>query len=147
MHGKNGEIDTNHGSQIRNNMNTNAIPYWDTVIKINEHLAGAPAGILVFLLCIALGYVWKNMHFLPNRFIPGIVMLFGAVANPLLYWPANAKDAVRLTVVGLIIGFIAWLFHRLVLKKIEEKFGIKLEDNTEFFEKPKQNNEKTDNNT
>lgn len=119
-------------------MNTNTLSYWDTAVRLNEHLTGAPAGILVFIICIAIGYIWKNIHVLPNRFIPLIVMLSGSILNPLLYWPNNTKDAVRLLVIGFIIGFVSWIFHKLVLKKIEDKFGVKLDDDTQFIEKPKE---------
>lgn len=114
-------------------MNTNAIPYWDTLVKWNDSLAGAPSGLLVFALCIAAGYVWKVIRVLPNRFIPLVVMLIGAALHSLLTMVANqsAPVWVRSAVVGFIIGFVAWVFHRLVLKRLEDKFGTKLlEDET-----------------
>lgn len=119
---------------------TNAIPYWDTLVQWDAKLAGAPSGLLVFALCIAAGYVWKVIRVLPNRFIPLVVMLTGAVLHPALTYAADQAGPVwvRSAVVGFIIGFLAWLFHRLILKRIEDKLGAKLEDDSDpqAFVKP-----------
>jgi len=112
-------------------MNTNAIPYWDTLVRWNESLIGAPAGLLIFILCIACGYVWKMVRVLPNRFIPLVVMLTGALLYPLLMWTKEGPPVpviVRNSILGFIVGFAAWLFHRLLLKRIEDKFGAKLDE-------------------
>lgn len=106
---------------------TNAIPYWDVIVQWDKNLSGAPSGLLVFILCIAVGYVWKVIRVLPNRFIPLLVMLTGAGLHAALQ-PSPNPSIVRAAVVGFIIGFLAWLFHRLLLKKLEDKLGAKLLD-------------------
>ncbi len=119
---------------------TNAIPYWDTLVRWNESLIGAPAGLLIFILCIAMGYVWKMVRVLPNRFIPLVVMLTGAVLYPLLMWTKEGPPVpviVRNAILGFIVGFAAWLFHRLLLKRIEDKFGVKVDEDTEELVIPK----------
>lgn len=130
-------------------MNTNSIPYWDTLIKWNDSLAGAPSGLLVFALCIAVGYVWKIIRVLPNRFIPLVVMLTGSVLHSLLTMVADqpAPVWVRSAVVGFIIGFLAWLFHHLLLKRLEDKFGAKLDEgdsNPTAFVKPQESKDSYD---
>lgn len=121
-------------------MNTNAIPYWDVLVSWDAKLAGAPSGLLVFALCIAFGYVWKAIKICPNRFTPLAVMLAGAVLHPALTYAAGQAGPVwvRSAVVGFIIGFLAWMFHRVLLKRIEDKFGVKLEDDSDpqAFVKP-----------
>ena len=109
---------------------TNSIPYWDVIVQWDKNLNGAPSGLLVFLLCIAAGYVWKVIRVLPNRFIPLVVMLTGALLHSGLTYAEkqSLSDWIRAAVVGFIIGFLAWLFHRLLLKRLEDKFGAKLLD-------------------
>jgi len=107
-------------------MNTNSIPYWDKVLQADDILRAAPAGILVFVLCIAFGYTWRAIKVLPNRFTPLVVMIFGAIFNLGLNW-AQA-DRLRFLVVGFILGFAAWATHRLIIKRIEDKFGGKLDE-------------------
>ncbi len=109
---------------------TNGIPYLDVIVQWDKSLNGAPSGILVFLLCIAVGYVWKVVKVLPNRFIPLVVMLTGSALHAGLTYSEKqtVADWIRAAVVGFIIGFLAWLFHRLLLKKLEDKLGAKLFD-------------------
>ena len=118
-------------------MNTNTIPYWETLVEWDAKLAGAPSGLLVFALCIAAGYAWKSVKLLPNRVIPLVVMLTGAILHPIL----SGGDVARTAVIGFVIGFLAWLFHRLILKRIEDRLGVKLtEDETDFIAKPPTDN-------
>ena len=109
---------------------TNAIPYWDTLVNWDARLAGAPSGLLVFALCIAFGYLWKAIKVFPNRFTPLAVMVAGAILYPALTYAVNQSGPVwvRAAVVGFIIGFLAWLFHRLLLKKLEDKLGVKIDE-------------------
>ena len=117
---------------------TNSIPYWDQAIKWSESLMGAPAALLVVLVCIAAGYVLKMIQVFPNRFIPLCVMLIGAAFLMMMTWVAKSEIPVltRNFCVGFVLGFIAWMLHRLVLKRIEKKFGLFASDDTEFREKP-----------
>jgi hypothetical protein len=118
-------------------MNTNSIPYWNKLVEINDSLAGAPSGLLIFFVCIAFGYVWKMVRLLPNRFIPAVVMVTGACLNPLLLGKHDSiAHMARAAIIGFIIGFLAWLFHRLLLKKLEDKFGSLDDGNTDFINKP-----------
>lgn len=107
-------------------MNTNSIPYWDTLVNWDARLAGAPSGLLVFALCIATGYVWKAIRICPNRFTPLAVMIFGLIYNLVLNWKSDER--LRFALIGLIIGFLAWIFHRLLLKKLEDKLGVKIDE-------------------
>lgn len=118
---------------------TNSIPYLDDAIRWSESLSNAPAAVLVFLMCIASGYVWKAIHIFPNRFTPLVVMFVGSFLLMGLTWAvdAAAPHVLRNACVGFIIGFAAWLAHRLILKRIEDRFG-KVTDDTEFVEKPKE---------
>lgn len=113
---------------------TNSIPYFEKLVQFDEVLRHAPAGILVFVLCIAFGYVWRAIKVLPNRFTPLVVMLFGCGFNLALNW--KGPERLRFAVGGFIIGFAAWVVHRLVIKRIEDKFGMTLaEDDTTTFTK------------
>lgn len=121
---------------------TNSIPYLDDAIRWSESLSNAPAAVLVFIMCIASGYVWRAIRVFPNRFTPLVVMLAGAFLLMGLTWVSHSTAPVimRNACVGFIIGFAAWVAHRLVIKRIEDRFG-KITDDTEFVEKPKQEKE------
>jgi hypothetical protein len=119
-------------------MNTNSVP-WGKLIEWNDQLAGCPSGVLVFFACIAFGYVWKMIQVLPNKFIPVVVMITGAVLNPLLQGKLDSVATIsRIALLGFIIGFLAWLFHRLLLKKLEDKFGVKIDADTDITTKDKE---------
>lgn len=120
-------------------MNTNSIPYLDEAIRWSESLSNAPAAVLVFLMCIASGYVWRAIKIFPNKYTPLVVMIVGAMLLMGLTWVGTAPVPVVMKnfCVGFIIGFLAWLFHRLLIKRLEDWLGTKLTDDTEFVEKPK----------
>ena len=106
----------------------------DSLLAWLNKIQGWPAVALVFASCIVIGYAWK---FLPVKWFadestPVIVILWGAFAQSML---ADARPdggslrlwIVRNVLVGLVIGFFAWMLHNIVLKKIEDfltaKFG------------------------
>ncbi len=80
---------------------------------------------LVFALCIIVGYCFKFWPKFPNAAIPALVIIVGATINLLLAGqePKGVPGMVwhtRQFIVGLIIGFIAWLVHNLIISRIED---------------------------
>lgn len=91
-----------------------------------QKLYGLPAGALVIVGCVVLGYVLRFWKGFPNQAIPVAVILFGGVVFPVI---ADANNDLTLRVwlvrnllIGLAIGFIAWIAHNKFLKPIEDKF-------------------------
>jgi hypothetical protein len=115
------------------------------LLKLNSDLMNAPAGVIVILFAIAIGYVFKMASFFPNKFIPLVIVcitaiifptvqlcadLSGQAASPWLHLPING-------LVGVILGFIAWVFHAQILKRwVDPKFLTEDEDgNTRLITK------------
>ena len=101
----------------------------DKLIAFNDQLAGAPIGVLIFFMCIGLGYAIKSSHRIPNNIIPTCVIV---LAIALFMLGAPGQDAgvpmrvwlVRNFCIGTVIGFAAWMSHKFILKRIEKKFGL-----------------------
>lgn len=79
---------------------------------------------LVFALCIVVGYCFKFWPKFPNAAIPAIVIIVGATINLLLAGqePADIPNTVwhtRQFIVGLIVGFAAWMAHNLLISRLE----------------------------
>ena len=80
---------------------------------------------MVLGACIVIGYILRFIRSFPNDGIPVVVVLVGALAMILLAEPRAANMPVRAWVArhiiaGLILGLIAWLSHRLIIKRIED---------------------------
>lgn len=95
--------------------------FLENSIDYLQKLEGAPAIVLVALCGIVLGYVLKRFKRFPNDGIPVAVILFGGVLYPLI---ADANNdltlrvwLVRNVIIGLIINFVAWIFHNKLLKR------------------------------
>lgn len=98
--------------------------YIDQAVDLLQKLNGLPAIALVAISCLVVGYVLRFIKKFPNDAIPVVVTIWGmwyavvADANntiPLRVW------TVRNLLIGLVVGFLAWLFHNLILSKIEDK--------------------------
>lgn len=103
----------------------------ETVTDYLQKLEGAPAVLLVVLSAIVLGYVLKRFKSFPNDAIPIVVILWGGVVYPLI---ADANNDLTLRVwlvrnvaIGLITGFVAWIFHNQILKRFLNKLSSKEE--------------------
>lgn len=89
--------------------------------KWNDQLYGLPAGSLVFVACLAYGYAIKLTPFIPNKFIPISVIMFGAAANLALAEATTTLQSIsRSLLTGFIIGTSAWLAHYSIISKIED---------------------------
>ena len=101
----------------------------ETFVDKVQQLEGAPAALLVLLICLIFGYVLKFVKSFPNRGIPLAVILCGGPMKlvlsefykdqtPLRIW------IVRNLVIGCCIGFVAWLLHNKILSRLEDKLGL-----------------------
>lgn len=98
----------------------------NSIVGWLQKLEGLPAIALSWLVCWAVGYALRFIKRFPNEGIPVAVILFGGLFYPLI---ADANNTLTLRVwivrnagLGLIVGASAWLLHRYVLTRIEDKF-------------------------
>lgn len=114
-------------------MNTNAIPGLETFYQWNNALLGAPVGVLVGLLCLALGYALKVIPCIDNKWIPTAVIVAGVIFFPLLSERGETIYRIWIAkniVLGFIVACLTWLLHNKLLKRIEAKFGFFQETST-----------------
>jgi hypothetical protein len=106
----------------------------DKVITELSKIQGWPAVALVFASCIVVGYIWKGMKlsWFPNEAIPMAVIAWGAFAMTMSADVRATGYSLRLwlfrnVLIGLTIGFTAWMSHYFIISKIEDwlsaKFG------------------------
>lgn len=92
------------------------------IFDLLHTLYGLPGYVLVYLSCIAFGYLAKAVKFVPNDKIPLLIFLWGTVWN-LLLADAKAPDAslrlwvARNLMIGFLIAGVAWWTHARYLKK------------------------------
>jgi hypothetical protein len=89
-----------------------------------DRLYSLPVGVLVMLLCIVAGYIFRCVKRFPNEAIPVAVILLGGVVAPILA-PIDTAMTLREwlaknAIVGLVIGFAAWMLHNLVISRVED---------------------------
>jgi hypothetical protein len=92
-----------------------------SIFDLLHALWGLPGYALVYLSCIAFGYLCKAGNLVPNDKIPLFLFLWGTIWNLLLADTRSPGSSLRLWVArNLIIGFIiaalAWLTHNRWLK-------------------------------
>ena len=101
------------------------MPMSDIFDYLNK-LYGMPGYALVAISCIVIGYVLRAIRGFPNSAIPLSCVFWAMVINPILADapPAGASHRVwyfKCAIIGMIIGFAAWTFHRVVLNRFEDK--------------------------
>jgi len=95
--------------------------------KVNQ-LDGAPVWLLVVIFSLCVGYTLKWIKRFPNNLIPLPVVLGAALANSILMSAVRPPGvaflawATRQFIVGLVLGFVTWLLHHYVIKRIEARF-------------------------
>lgn len=113
----------------------------EKLTEYNNQLLGAPGGVLLFLVVIAIGLALKMLQFFPNKAIPAVLMVIGAGLWMLLA-PPPAVDASlrnwwgRNLAIGLIIPCGSWLAHKIILKRVEAKIGLFDNSDPMAFRKP-----------
>lgn len=102
---------------------TNSTAYLQQVLQINDQLLGLPALPLVFVGCLAVGYMSKAIPFLDNRWIPAVVLGFAVLAYLGMTPLSDAPSVFRAVVLGVIAGAAAWLVHNKFLSRWEKPAG------------------------
>lgn len=101
----------------------------DQIVQFLNKLQGLPAIALVFVGCLAFGYLLRFVKSFPNSAIPVAVILMGAVIYPLIADDQNSISLrvwiVRNCMIGLGVGLISWLAHFFVFSKIEDWLASK----------------------
>lgn len=117
--------------------------YLNDVLSLLDKVQGLSAVALVCFSCVVVGYVLRFIKQFPNDGIPVAVVLWGMVAMLVIADPHPAAMPMRIwtarnLMVGAIVGFIAWMLHKIVLSKIEDYITKRFpgSDNTTFFNKP-----------
>lgn len=112
-------------------------------------LANAPLVLSVTLGLVVLGWLLKAIPAFPNKYIPAVVVVVGGtlgffivpmqgpgdwafqVSNP------EVADVIRRVCIGTTLGLVAWILHRIALRRAEQwiksKFG---NGDTTFTPKP-----------
>lgn len=88
---------------------------------------------LNYLACIVFGYVLKLFKKFPNEAIPLAVIMVGGLASLLLADPIGDGTYVRVWatrnfLLGIFIGFIAWMSHKFFISRIENYITSKFKD-------------------
>jgi hypothetical protein len=92
-------------------------------------LYGLPGYVLVCLSCIVVGYIFKLWKNFPNTGIPAICVAWGMIFNPLIATAPQAGTSVRVwlvtnTLVGMVVGGVAWVIHNTIIKRFESKIPV-----------------------
>ena len=119
-------------------MNTNSIPYLDQLLQWSDQMNGLPALPLVFLGCLASGYVFAAIPVYKNRWIPAGVFAVGVVFNLSITPLDNLQAGTRAVILGLIAGGASWLFHKLVLSRWIDVTQFKAGDTIQITKPPEE---------
>ena len=100
--------------------------YIQQIVDLLGKLYGLPSYAVVFIACIAVGYVLRLWKSFPNEAIPIVAIVWGAAFLPLVADPWEDGSPWRIWffknfLIGLIIGAAAWVFHNQILSKFEAK--------------------------
>lgn len=114
---------------------TNSIPYLDQALRLNEALLGLPALPLLFIGCLAFGYLLKTVPFYKNRWIPFSNFCFGILGNLCLSGVSNRYEIAKSVILGIVAAGSAWYVHRKWLSKIIDERYFQPGD-TEQLTKP-----------
>jgi len=104
---------------------TDPSQWLDAFNLLIKSLHSAPT-YAVFCSCVVVGYVFRCIKSFPNGGIPALVVSWGALANTIMsneHGPSLTLSQERFLagMIGMVIGLLAWLFHKKLLKKLETK--------------------------
>jgi len=115
----------------------------ETLNDIVAQLITLGPELLVVLVVWVAGYILRLIKIFPNKWIPVCLIIVGTALYPLTTNPGQMSfevrnPLVRQCLIGLVLGFTAWLVHGKLLKPLEAKIpwlkGILTTGDTETVE-------------
>ena len=111
----------------------------DKISKFGSSLYGLSGFALTVVFCLVAGFVLKRYKHFPNEAIPAAVVFIGMLACVLLADPLTDSLPFRIwltknAVIGGIGGFVAWVLHAKLLKRVKLDSG---NSDPAAFTKPK----------
>lgn len=102
----------------------------DAIKDFIDQLRNATPEMAMVVCLIALGYAFKLVPKLPNKFIPSVLLVLSVIVYPMIADNGKAPYTMRYPVVrqvmtGVVLWFVAWGIHGLVIKKLMEKLKSK----------------------
>lgn len=101
-----------------------------------SQLQSWPNEALMFAVLVIISRIVKGTSWIPDNLELLAVIVIGAAGEILMgdvgkvTFECNNPE-VRLAAIGVVIGFIAWIAHISVLRKVEDWIGSKLSSNKE----------------
>ena len=88
----------------------------------------SPNSALIILPVSIVAFIWEMNSKTPSKFIPVVCLALGMILYPLLTPLSSVPKTFPVPIVvlllnGLVLGFIAWMVHKFVVKKLIDKFG------------------------
>lgn len=114
-------------------MDTNSIPYLEHASQfataVVHQIQSWPSAVLLGACLIILGWMLKSARFMPNKYIPFILLSVGTVSNLAIgdiskVDPTQRNPQVILAMWGFCVAFAAWMSHALILKRFEKFLPI-----------------------
>ncbi len=120
----------------------------NTLIQLDSQMAHLPAGVVVALFAIALGYVLKSSEFFPNNRIPLVIVCVTSVVFPIVQLCEDRMNHVEEflwhaplnVLLGVVIGFLAWTFHAQILRRFVDPKLFNDDGSTKFLKRDKGGN-------
>lgn len=93
-----------------------------------EQLWHSPACFLIIFPISICAAVWETLEATPSKYIPIVCLVLGSVLYPSLTSvstvpPGFPHPTVVLVLNGFVLGFIAFILHKFLIKKLIEKFN------------------------
>ena len=110
---------------------------------IAEQVNNLPVTVLMMIVLVVLGSMIKISNYIHNRFIPILLIIAGGGLNFIFGNIATVEFSQRnpdgiLILRGICMGFGAWLFHKVVLRRTKaNKFMPVINDNGDTEHKSK----------
>jgi hypothetical protein len=97
----------------------------DTLTDLLNQIQKAPVSLLVIVALNLIGLVLKLVPRFPNGWIPLCLLILGAgamvgVGDVSSVGPGVRFPEITLAIIGIIYGFVAWLLHATLLKRLEK---------------------------